>query len=190
MSSLVRMREASFASRGRTIVPPTTLDVLAGARIARACDGAQHARALALMGAGLAYPTSGAVSIGEYDPRVQPVHCKRIAAYVPHDPFAMNAAGFAKYIDYRAALWNLDPIRTSAHAKLLLERLDGLHEAFAYPIVAALVTSPSVLVLDRPQAAYARAILEAAGPCAVFSTHVDDRALESYADALLERELV
>jgi hypothetical protein len=48
-----------------------------------------------------------------------------------------------------------------------------MHESFAYPIVAALLPFPRVLVLDRPQPAYADEILAAAGPCAVFSTHVE-----------------
>ena len=187
---IVRMREAAFAPRGRTIVPPTNLEVLSASRVARLCENAQHARGLALMAAALAYPTSGTVSIGEYDPRVQPVHCKRIAAYVPHDPLPMSPLDFARYIEYRAALWNIDPIRARSHAKLLLERLDGLHEAFAYPIAAALVASPLVLVLDRPHVAFARVILEAAGPCAVFSTHVDERAAESFAESLVEKALV
>jgi hypothetical protein len=102
----------------------------------------------------------------------------------------MSPLDFTRYIEYRAALWNVDAVRANAHAKLLLERLEGLHEAFAYPIAAALLASPHLLVLDRPQLAYARTILDAAGPCAVFSTHVDDRTADAYAESLVEKVLV
>jgi ABC-type Na+ transport system ATPase subunit NatA len=190
VAPVVRLREAAFSSRGKVVVAPTTFDVMPGARVARFCKTTGEARALAMMAAGLVRATSGSVSIGEYDPSVQSVHCKRIAAYVPHDPLPMSSVDFERYIEYRAALWSVEPMRARAHAKLLLERLDGLHEAFAYPIVAALLSSPQVLVLDRPQSAYARAILEAAGPTAVFSTHVDPRILEAYAEKLIEGVLV
>jgi hypothetical protein len=60
-------------------------------------------------------------------------------------------------------------------ARALLARLDGVHEAFAYPLVGALLAQPRLLVLDRPQTAYAQQILDAAGDCAIFSTHVSER---------------
>lgn len=186
MTPVLRLRDAAFSGLGRTIVPPTTLDVPAGARIAHLCATEAHARGLALVAAGLVHATSGTVSIGEYDPRVQPVHCRRIAAYVPHDPLPMSQPDFTRYVQYRAALWDIDPARATAHARLLLERLDGLHEAFAYPIVVALLPSPQVLVLDRPQLVYAHAILSAIAPCAIFSTHLDERTARAYAETLVD----
>ncbi len=47
----------------------------------RLCTTSREAEALAMMAAALARATAGSVTIGEYDPRVQPVHCKRIAAF-------------------------------------------------------------------------------------------------------------
>jgi len=179
---VIRMRDASFISDGVSIVPPQSLDVTAGSHVAQRCPTARQAYGLALLGAGLVKATQGSVLIGEYDPRVQPVHCRRIAAYVPHDPMPVSS-DFERYVDYRAALWNIDGARARTHAHLLLERLDGMHEAFAYPIVGALLGSPQVLVLDRPQLAYAKQILAAAGPCAIFSTHTDERAVDAYAAA-------
>ena len=174
------MRDACYAPHGETVVAPVTFDVAPGARVARICGDAEEARALAMMGAALMKPTSGIVLIGEYDPRVQPVHCKRIAAFVPHDPLPFGEMSAEHFIDYRAALWDIDQERARAHAQLLLERLLGLHEAFAYPIVAALLGIPSLLVLDRPQPLFAKQILAAAGPCAVFSTHLDASAAQEF----------
>lgn len=170
---VLRMRDATYAPRGETIVAPATFDVAPGERVARVCSGAQEAQTLAMMGAALAKPTSGIVLIGEYDPRVQPVHCKRIAAFVPHDPLPLTEMSVEHFIGYRAALWDIDAERARAHAQVLLDRLAGLHESFAYPIVAALLGCPSLLVLDRPQPLFAKKILAAAGACAVFSTHLD-----------------
>lgn len=183
------MRGAAYAVRSRTILAPATLEVGSGERVARVCENAEQAQILAMMAAALARPTSGIVSIGEYDPRVQPAHCKRLAAFVPHDPLPLAEMSVEHFIEYRAALWNIDVERARAHAALLLERLSGLHEAFAYPIVASLLAFPSLLVLDRPQPAFAQKILAAAGPCAVFSTHLDANSAAAF-EARREEALV
>jgi len=124
-----------------------------------------------MMGAALLRPTSGSVLIGEYDPRVQPVHCKRIAAFVPHDPLPLASIDTRRFIDYRAALWEIDPAQARARAKRLLERLTGIHEAFAYPIVAALLPHPQLLILDRPQPATAERVNAVAGDTAVLCVY-------------------
>ena len=69
-------------------------------------------------------------------------------------------------------MWGIEPALALTRAREALEKLGGLHEAFAYPLAGALIAEPKLLVLDRPQAAYAAAILGAAGSCAVFSTHL------------------
>jgi hypothetical protein len=171
---LLRMREAGFENAG-VCVGPLTLDVLAGERTARVFATPHQAGVAARLGAGIVKAGSGSVSIGAFDPRVQSAHCKRIAAFVPHDPLPLSAIDFERYIVYRAALWGIDPMRAVAHAKLLLERLDGVHEAFAYPLAGALIANPMLLVLDRPAAVYAPQMLAAAGPRAVFSTHLHER---------------
>jgi hypothetical protein len=64
-----------------------------------------------------------------------------------------------------------------------MERLDGMHEAFAFPLAAALVGGPRILVLDRPQPAYVSQIFAAAGPRAIFSTHVSAVAAEIFSQS-------
>lgn len=179
-ATVLRMRDVSYVTGGRTVVSPTTLDVFADSRIAVERTGAREAEVLAMLAAGVARASHGSVLIGEFDPRVQPVQCKRIAGFVPHDPLALSPAAFSRYIDYRAALWDIDVQRARALACVLLERLSGVHEAFAYPIVAALIASPEMLVLDRPPLAYAQEVLRAAGCVAIFSTHVDPASQRAY----------
>lgn len=180
--AILRMREACFNARGAP-VGPITVSVEPGERVARVFASGRDAAVVALMASGIVKAGSGSVLIGEFDPRVQSVHCKRIAAYVPHAPSRVAESEFDRYVAYRAALWTVDPRRAHAHAKLLMERLSGMHEALAYSIAGALISSPSLLVLDRPQSEYARQIFAAAGPRAVFSTHVTEAAADAFAAA-------
>jgi hypothetical protein len=173
---ILRMRDATYVRSGETIVAPRSLDLSPGERVTLPCTTVHEAEALAMMAAALARATAGSVTIGEYDPRVQPVHCKRIAAFVPHDPLPLTQIDAERYIAYRAALWDVDLGLARARAKELLTRLGGLHEAFAYPIVGALVPAPQLLVLDRPQPTFVPRILEAAGDCAVLIAQTGESA--------------
>jgi ABC-type multidrug transport system ATPase subunit len=177
--AVLRMRDARFVASGSP-VGPISVEVCAGARIALVGASAREASITALLAAGIVKAGTGIVLIEEYDPRVQPAHCKRVVGFVPHAPLSISEAEFEWYVKYRAALWNVDPVRALSHAKLTLERLEGIHEAFAYPIAAALVSSPKLLVLDRPQAEHAQRIVAAAGPRAIFSTHLSDAGASAF----------
>ncbi|HTX58358.1 MAG TPA: hypothetical protein VMH02_01690 [Verrucomicrobiae bacterium] len=186
MGYLLKMCEARFVA-GRPPAGPFTLRVCDRERVAAVFGNARDASIAAMLAAAIVKAGEGSVLIDEFDPRVQPVHCKRVVAFVPHDPLPLEETDFRRYIAYRAALWGIDGMRALAHAQLLIERLEGVHEAFAYPIAGALIASPKLLVLDRPAAAYARCILAAAGPRAVFSTHETSAAARAFA---LAAELV
>ena len=176
------MRDATFGD-GDDVVGPVSVDVHTGERVTIVCSSAREAAITAKLGAGLVKATAGSVSIGEFDPRVQPVHCKHIAAYVPHAALALPDMEFERYIAYRAALWNVDRTRATAHAKLILERLQGVHEAFAFPLAGALITPATLVVLERPQPAYADQIVAAVGSRSMFSTHLDRAAAELFSNA-------
>ena len=171
----IRMRDARFTEIG-----PLTLDVPLGASVARTCAGPYEAAIVARMAAGLVKARSGSVSIGDYDPTVQPVRCKRLAAFVGHDPAHLEERDFARYIAYRAALCDIDPVAALAEAEELMERLAGVHPAFAFPLVGALVAAPIVVVMDRPAVAFAPSILAAVGPRALFSTHLHRAAASAF----------
>jgi hypothetical protein len=167
---LLRMRDASFAN-ATARAGPLTLDLEPGGRVALTFLSAQEATIVALMAAGIAKATTGSVLIGDYDPRVQAVHCKRIAGFVPHEPLPLDEGDFPRYVAYRAALWNVEATAAQADARLLCERLEGMHEAFAFPLIGALIATPRLIVLDRPQPAYAVQILRAVEGRALLSTH-------------------
>lgn len=178
--ALLRMRNAAFSAEG-VQAGPLTLEVCWGQRAALAFTSAREAGIAALLAAGIVKTTSGSVLIDEYDPRVQSVQCKRIAAFVPHEPLPLREPDFARYIAYRAALWNVESIYAQTVASLLLRKLGDVHEAFAYPLVGALIARPRLVVLDRPQPAYASQILAAVGTRALFSTHASVSAARAFA---------
>jgi ABC-type Na+ transport system ATPase subunit NatA len=178
--ALLRMREATFRA-GEACAGPVTLDVELGERAALRFTSAREAGIVARMAAAVAKASSGCVLIGDYDPHVQSVACKRIAALVPHEPFALSESEFARYVAYRAALWKLDPGTVRSDVAELRRQLGGMHEALAYPLIGALIGRPKLLVLDRPQPVYAQQILAAAGRCAVLSTHDDSTAARAFA---------
>lgn len=180
---LLRLRDASYVSDGRVVVAPTSVDLIPGACVALHRSNPREAQILAMLAAGVARATHGSVLIGAYDPRVQPVHCKRIVGFVPHDPLPLGRWTFSRYVEYRAALWDLDAASVRLKATAILETLHGLHEAFAYPIAVALAASPELLVFDRPPVAYSAVIAAAAHDTATFSTHVSETAARAYCAA-------
>ena len=168
---LLQMRAASFAQGSRVIVQPQTLSLAEHERLALGCAGDLAASALAMMASGVVKASTGHVFVGAFDPRIQPVQAKRLATLVPYAPLTLDFPSFERYIEYRAALWGLPFDESVVRARRIVEQLDGVHEAFAYPLAGALITQPRLLVLDRPQIAYGARIAAVAKHCAVFSTH-------------------
>lgn len=181
--ALLEMRDAVLRRSGRASVGPITLALGEGESLAYACGDDHAAASIALMAAGLVKPASGRVFIAAFDPRIQPVQVKRIVGYVPHEAVPHDFHSFGTYIEFRAALWGLPRAQSVVRARSLLAQLDGVHEAFAYPLIGALLSEPRLLVLDRPQAAYAAQIRQAARDCAIFSTHASEREADRFAQA-------
>lgn len=177
---LLEMRDAAFDGAHATALAPVSLVLDEGERRAVACTDGARAALLGLLAAGLLRPTSGRVFVAAFDPVIQPVQVKRITGYVPHDAVAREFASFTAYVEYRAALWSLPRAQTIVRARALLDRLDGVHEAFAFPLVGALLANPRLLVLDRPQAVYAHQICAAADSCAILSTHANERDAQAF----------
>lgn len=178
---VLQMRDAAFAQAGRLLAGRISLEIDDGQRVARSFASGREAAIVALMASGGVKATSGSVFIDGFDPKIQPTQCKRLAGYVSHELLPLEFASFERYIEYRAALWNLDGDRALGHARHLLEHLEGVHESFAYPLVGALLADPMILVLDRPQAAYAPRMLAVAGSRAIFSTHASDAEAAAWA---------
>lgn len=183
--ALLELREASYSSRGATVVGPVTLTLEHGAKLAYVCENGLAACALAMMAAALVKPASGTIFVEAFDSRIQPVQIRRIAGYVPHEAPAHDFASLSRYVEYRAALWGLPRNESVVRARALIAKLDGVHEQFAFPLAGALLFGPRLLVLDRPQAAYAQQIARAAEGCAIFSTHTNERDAQCFAETCM-----
>ena len=168
----LHIREALFAGEGAEPVGPISLDLRDAERLTLSFATNREASVAAMLAAAIVKPTAGSVLVNGFDSRIQPAACKRVAGYVPHDPLPLTRARFWELIAYRADLWAIDPKRARTLSEDLLARLAGIHEAFAYPLAAALVTSPQFLVLDRPQPSFEATIGAVAVGCAILTTRV------------------
>jgi len=177
------MRDAGFRRRGEDLVSPQNIEREEGGRLAHACAGNRAASIVAMMAAGLVRASRGAVYVGAFDPRIQPVQVKRLAGYVPHGALPYDFPSFEQYIEYRAALGQLPQAESVVRARHILAGLDGIHESFAYPLAGALIAQPRLLVLDRPQAAYGPQIVAVAKTCAIFSTHGSESEASRFTNA-------
>lgn len=178
--TLLEMRDATFRRGSAVLATPFSVDVAPGEHVARSFPSAREAAIIALMAAGIAKATAGRVFVAEFDPRIQPVQVRRLVGYVPHEAVPHEFTSLEQYIEYRAMLWSLPRAETVATALALRERIEGVHEAFAYPLIGALIAEPSLLVLDRPQAVYSRQIRDVAGSAAIFSTHLSEREAQGF----------
>ncbi len=185
---LLRMRNATFV-RGDCRVGPITLDLWPNDRMTLVVNSDTEAAIVARLACGIVKASAGSVLIGDYDPRLQSVHCKRIAAFVPHEPAALHEGEFLPYVRYRAALWNLTHSRAMDYAGQLRHRLGSMHAAFAFPIVGALIGTPRAVVFDRPQPAYAEEILAVCDGRAFLSTHTSEADAQLFAAPLQRGEL-
>ena len=178
---VLEMRAAAFARRGATIVPPT--DLLLGERESAAliCPDARAAAVAARMAAGIVKASEGAVYICGFDPRLQPVQSKRLAGFVSHALTSADFASLDRYIDYRAALWGLPRAQSIVQARHLRSAVREIDDAYAFPLVAALLARPALLVLDRPAVACVSQIRSIAHDCAVLSTHAGAQQADRFA---------
>lgn len=181
--ALLEMRGAGFSRDGRPIVEPIDLALEDGAHCAHACETPAAAAVLAMMAAGIVKASTGNVFIAAFDPRIQPVQAKRLVGYVPYEAIPHDFSTLSEYVGYRAALWSLPRSECIVRARCLLSKLHGMHESFAVPLAGALLSAPRLLVLDRPQPAYAQQIANAARSCAIFSTHASEEHALRFAQA-------
>ncbi len=184
---LLEMRDATFRRGGEELLSVQNVQLEEGGRLAHACASNHAAAIVAMMAAGLVRASGGAVYVGAFDPRIQPVHVKRLAGYVPHDAIPNDFPSFEQYIEYRAALWQLPQAESVVRARHILSGLDGIHESFAYPLAGALIAQPRLLVLDRPQAVYGPQIVDVAKTCAIFSTHGSENDAVRFSEACTVR---
>ncbi|MEO6990642.1 MAG: hypothetical protein ABI346_07495 [Candidatus Baltobacteraceae bacterium] len=171
---ILRAADATFAREGATLVAPFSLRVVPGERACLEAPDARVASLRARMLAGIVKVTSGTLSIGEFDPRIQPVQAKRLIGFVS----AALAPGDGECpldratIEAHADLWDVDRALARAAAADVTVRL-GLGGAYARALALTLIRPVALLVLDRPPPELEAIVSERLGlRCAVVSSRV------------------
>lgn len=169
--AVLAMRDVMFARGGVTIVRSLHITVERGQHVTHVRDDSSAASLVAQMAAGIVKPTQGTVLISDYDPAIQPVQAKRLVGFVPSSLPAKRLAGFEPYIRYRAALWSIASDVALQRARIAMSVLVHLERSFARALAGALVSAPSLIVIDQPPENTVAAILAAIGNAALLTTH-------------------
>jgi hypothetical protein len=152
----VRASKAAFERDGRILAGPLSLAVTRGGRATIAAPDEGSASLCARLIAGIAKATSGALYIGEYDPRIQPVQAKRLVGYVPRggilDELEPPCAELdQRTLDDHADLWDIPRPLASAAARAVFARI-AQPSPYTRALALALIRPVALLVLDQPPA--------------------------------------
>ncbi len=152
---MLRVVAARFVREGRDLLAPFSLELGAGERARLIQPDALGARVAARLAAGIVKPTFGAVTIGDFDSRLQPAQAKRLVGFVPHGGFCGSERAFAREIGFRADVWNVDAgtmTRVAAEilAALRTTPLSASADAYARAMALALAPGVRLAVLELP----------------------------------------
>jgi len=112
------------------------------------------------MMSGIVKPTCGTLLIGDYDPRIQPVHAKRLVGYVPYNgdfgwhpqPFGLRRAAADdsdEAIDLHAALFEVPKAEARRRVYAMLDEIGWL-DGETLAAALALMRPIQLLAMDRP----------------------------------------
>jgi hypothetical protein len=167
---VLRAAGACFARDGEVLAGPFSATLAPGASEVFTARDLREARIVARMAAGIVKPTTGSVSIGDYNPRVQPVQAKRLVAFAFGDDTGVTRANFDRAVILRAALWGADSTTARAHAHRMRAALGEESDALA--LAVALHQALPLVILELPRAALLEAVRHLLPDAAIFSTQV------------------
>ncbi|MDQ6932283.1 MAG: hypothetical protein M3160_03805 [Candidatus Eremiobacteraeota bacterium] len=168
---MLAVRDVMFVSAGVTIVGPSHITVEQGQHVIDVRDDSFAASLVAQIAAGIVKPSQGTVFISDYDPAIQPVQAKRLVGFVPSALPKKQLARFESYVRYRAALWSIEFEVALRRARAAMSILAHLERSFARALAGALVSAPSLVVIDQPPENSATEILAAIGTAGLLTTH-------------------
>ena len=161
-SAVLRVVAARFVRDGRDLMAPFSLELGAGQRARLEQPDEQGATVAARVTAAIVKPTFGAVTVGDFDSRLQPAQAKRLVGFVPHGGFCGSEREFAREIGFRADVWNVDVRRCSARRRrsrrAARDRLSPAGDAYARGVALALAPGVRLAVLELPPAGVVEAI--------------------------------
>lgn len=111
---------------------------------------------------GLLQPTNGLAKIGDYDVFLNPEQAKAQIGYIPDEPTVWSSVTGGEFLNIVGALYNMPPAKRELEIKKLLPlfNLEGMEKEYfdgysrgskqKFSILAALLHSPKVLLVDEP----------------------------------------
>jgi ABC-2 type transport system ATP-binding protein len=112
--------------------------------------------------AGAITPDSGSLRVGAADVRQDPLHARRSIGYLPESNALPPEARVEEYLRFRCGVWGVAPRERNAAVARVVERcqlesarrtlIGSLSRGFRQRVglAAALVASPTVVILDEP----------------------------------------
>lgn len=111
---------------------------------------------------GVTLPTSGSITLGDYDMRTEPERAKLITGYIPDRPYLYPKLTATEFLSFMGSLYRvpksslLERIDELLKTYGLYEWKDELIEQFSHGMkqrlatAAALIAKPQILIIDEP----------------------------------------
>jgi ABC-type multidrug transport system ATPase subunit len=192
---------ARFERDGDEVVPPFSLELLAGERTQLRMPNARAASVSARMAAGVVKATCGTLFIGDFDPRIQPVQAKRLVGFVPRggkfggsgrlpwisrsSPGAGAARDRCEIVDFHAALYEVEREVARRRVRAVISTI-GAHDDAGFALALALIRPIVLLVLDEPSERLERYIAEVVAPHTAVLTTIDASTVTPLGTSLAE----
>lgn len=159
---LLRLERLSKRFPARLAVDDLSLGVEAGEIYGLIGPNGSGKTTTVKMATGLYRPTTGRVLVDGVDLHAEPERAKRLLGYVPDEPFAYERMSGWEFLHLVGELWGVPAAARGARIDELVDLfeigaiLDGYVEEYSrgnrqkLAIVAALLHTPRVLVVDEP----------------------------------------
>jgi len=162
-STVLRIVAARFVRDGQDLMAPFSLELGAGQRAHLEQPSARCAMVAARLAAAIVKPTFGAVTVGDFDSRLQPAQAKRLVGFVPRGGFCGSEREFRREIGFRADVWNVERAAMLREAEEILAALRGTplapaSDAYVRGIALALAPGVQLAVLELPPAGLLEAL--------------------------------
>jgi hypothetical protein len=175
---LLRVTGARFVREGEDLMAPFSLDLEPGGHARLEQPDERGAIVAARVAAAIVKPTFGAVTIGDFDSRLQPAQAKRLVGFVPRTGFTASEREFRREVGFRADVWNVERAAMLREANDILAQLRCTPEdwkgcdAYARGVALALAPGVRLAVLELAPPGAFEALVRLRPDIAVLATAI------------------